>query len=82
MTLSILLEITNTGSFFPIVYYYIISKLREKFIFIFAYMQELIFYDDCPGLYVLIRDFAIGLGAVMIKTITKKENPGGKAEFV
>lgn len=43
--------------------------------FMFAYMQDLIFYDDCLGFYVLIRDFATRLGVVITKTITKNENP-------
>lgn len=47
----------------------------------FACMKELMFYDDCPGPYVLIGDFSTGLGAAMMKAVTKKENPGGKAEF-
>lgn len=79
--LSILLGITNTGSSFPIAYCYITSESRESFMFMFACMQELMFYNDCPSPYVLIGDFAAGLGAAMMKAITRKENPGGEAEL-
>ena len=81
MPLSILLVITNIGSSFPIVYCYITSKSRESFMFMFASIQELMFYDNCPGPYVLIGDFAAGLGATMMKAITRKENPDGETEF-
>lgn len=49
--------------------------------FMFACMQELIFDDHCSGPYVLIGDFAADLGAAMVKTVTRKEYPGGEAEF-
>ncbi len=32
-------------------------------LFMFACMQELMFYDECSGLYVFLGDFAAGLGA-------------------
>lgn len=47
----------------------------------FAYTQELMFYDNFPGPYVLIGDFAAGLAAAMMKAVTRKENLGGEAEF-
>ncbi|WP_375467272.1 hypothetical protein [uncultured Nostoc sp.] len=74
---SVLLEITNTGISFSIQYCYITLESRESFMFMFAYMQELMFYDNCPSFYVLIGDFTAGLGATMMKIITRKENPGG-----
>lgn len=81
MPLSVLLGITNTGISFPVGYCYITSESRESFMFMLAYMQELMFYDHCPGSYVFIGDFAAGLGAAMVKAVTRKENLGGEAEF-
>ena len=81
MHLSVLLGITNTGTFFPVAYCYITSESKESFMFMFACMQELMFYGHCPGPFVLIGDFAAGLGAAMVKAVTRKENPGGEAEF-
>ncbi len=81
MPLSVLLGITNTGTSFPVAYCYITSELKESFMVMFAYTQELMFYDNFPGPYVLIGDFAAGLGAAMMKAVTRKENLGGEAEF-
>ena len=46
--LSVFLGITNTGFSFPAAYCYISSESKESFLFIFACMQELMFYDECP----------------------------------
>ncbi len=81
MPLSVLLGITNTGSSFPLAYCYITSESKESFMFMFACMQELIFYDHCPGPFVLIGNFAAGLGAAMVKAVTRKENLGGEVEL-
>lgn len=63
MPLSVLLGITNIGTSFPVAYCYITLEFRGSFKFIFAYMQELMFYDNCPGSYILIGDSAAGLEA-------------------
>lgn len=55
----VLLGITNTRTSFPAAYCYITSESKESFMFMFACMQELMFYNHCPGLYVLIGDFAL-----------------------
>ena len=39
-------------------------------------MQELMFYDECPGPYVILGDFAAVLGAAMMKTVNQNELPG------
>lgn len=82
MSLSVLLRITNTRSSFFVAYCYVILESKESFIFMFACIQELIFYENCPDYDVLIADFAIGLGIAMMKVVKKKENPGSKAEFL
>ena len=81
MPLSVLLGITNTGLSFPAAYCYISSESRESFLFMFACMQELMFYDKCPGPYVILGDFAAGLGAAMMKTLNQNEVPGGEAQI-
>lgn len=53
MPLSVLLGIINTGLFFLAAYYYISFESKESFLFIFAYMQELMFYDKCPDSYII-----------------------------
>ena len=47
-----------------------------------ACMQKLIFYNYCLSFYFLIGDFAISLGAIIVKVITRKENLGTKAKFI
>lgn len=81
MPLSVLLGITNTGLSFPAVYCYISFESKESFLFMFAYMQELMFYDEYPGPYVILGDFAAGLRAAMMKTLNKNGVPGGKAQI-
>ena len=44
-------------------------------------MQKLIFYNECPGHYIILRDFPAGLGATMMKTINHNEIPSGKAQI-
>ncbi len=83
MPLSVFLGITNTGLSFPAAYYYISSELKESFLFMFTYMQEIMFYDECPGPYIIIlEDFAAGFGAAMMKTLNQNEIPGGEAQIV
>lgn len=73
--------ITNTGLSFPAAYCFINSKSKESFLFVFACMQELMFYDKCPGFYTILGGFAAGLGAAMMKTLTQNEVRGGEAEI-
>lgn len=44
-------------------------------------MQELMFYDECPGFCTILGGFAAGLGAAMMKTLTQNEVRGGEAEI-
>lgn len=81
MLLSVLLGITNTETSFLVAYCYITSESKESFMFLFAYIQELIFYDYSPDCYDLIGDFAAGLEVAMVKTVTKREYPVSEAEF-
>lgn len=80
MPLSVLLGITNTGSSFPAAYCFISSESKESFLFMFAGMKELMFYDQCVGPNVILGDFAAGLGAAMVKAVNLREMPGGEAE--
>lgn len=73
--------ITNTGLPFPAAYCFINSKSVESFLFVFACMQELMFYDECPGFYTILGGFAAGLGVAMMKTLTQIEVRGGEAEI-
>ena len=81
MPLSVLFGITNTGLSFPAAYCYISSESKESFLFMFACMQELMFYDECPGPYVILGDFAAGLRAAMMKILNQNEVSGGKAQI-
>lgn len=81
ITLSLLLGITNTKTIFLMAYYYITSKSRKSFIFIFIWIHKLIFYDYCPGFYILISNFAVNLKVAIVKVIIRKENLSGKAKF-
>ena len=54
MPFSVLLGITNTGSFFPAAYCFISSESKESFLFMFAFMEELMFYDQCVGPNVIL----------------------------
>ena len=47
----------------------------------FEYMQELMFYNECPGPHVILLNFATGLGAAMMKTLNQNEVPGGETQF-
>ena len=80
MPLSVLLGITNTGSSFPAAYCFISLESKESFLFMFACMEELMFYDQCVGPNVILGDFAAGSGAAMIKAVNPREMPGGEAE--
>ena len=79
MPLSVLLGITNTRSSFTAAYRFISSESKESFLFMFACMEELMFYDLCVGPNVILGDFAAGLGA-MVKAVNPREKPGGEAE--
>ncbi len=39
------------------------------------------FYDECPGPYIILRDFAASLGATIMKTLNQNEVPSGKAHI-
>ncbi len=45
----------------------------------FAPMQELMFYDECLGLYITQGDFAAGLEAAMMKILNRNEISSGEA---
>ncbi len=47
----------------------------------FPYMQELMFYNECPGSYIILGDFAAGLGAAMMKTINQNKVLSGEAQI-
>lgn len=79
MPLSVLLGIINTGLFFLAAYYYISFESKKSFLFIFAYMQELMFYDKCPDSYIILGDFAAGFEAAMMKTPSQNEVLSGEA---
>ncbi|MCJ1347009.1 hypothetical protein MMC31_005229 [Peltigera leucophlebia] len=81
MPLSVLLGITNTGLYLPAAYWYISFESKESCLFMFAYMQEFMFYDECLGPYVSFGDSAAGLGAAMMKTLNQNEVPGGEAQI-
>lgn len=69
MPLSVLLRVTNTGSSFFAIYYFISLESKKSFLFIFACMEELMFYDQCARPRVILGDFAAKLGAVMVKVV-------------
>lgn len=48
---------------------------------IFVCMKESIFCDYCTDFYVFICNFAVSLGAAMVKVVTKKENLNYEAKF-
>lgn len=80
MPLSVLLGITNTGSSFPAAYCFISSESKESSLFMFACMEELMFYDQCVGPNVILGDCAAGLGAAMVKAVNPREMPGGETK--
>lgn len=45
----------------------------KSFLFMFACMEGLIFYDQCVGLNVILGDFATRLGVAMIKVVNPQE---------
>ncbi|MCJ1346371.1 hypothetical protein MMC31_004587 [Peltigera leucophlebia] len=77
MPLSVLLGITNTGSFFPAAYCFISLESKESSWFMFACMKELMFYDQCQR---YSWGLAAGLGVAMVKAVNPQEMPGGEAK--
>ena len=67
MLLSLLLGVTNTLKSFSVAYCYVSSESSEAFMFINACLQDLYFYDDCPGPAVIIGDFSAGLSSAMLQ---------------
>ena len=67
MPLSILVGVTNTMASLPVAYTFICSESAEAFRFVNACCKELFFWDDCPGLAVMLKDFSLGLSAAMAR---------------
>ena len=66
MPLSSLVGTTNTAKTFTMAYCFVTSKSTEAFSFINWCVQDLIFYDNCPGPAVMIGDFSAGLSSAMV----------------
>lgn len=74
LPLSTLVGVTNTMRTFTVAYCFITSESAESFLFIFKCLQDLIFYDECPGPGVILGDFAAGLVAAMLKKRSQTRN--------
>lgn len=77
LPLSLLCEITNTISTFPVAYCYIRSESTVAFVFINECLKELLFFDKCPGPSVMLRDFSAGLIQAMLKTMQQTRLEAG-----
>lgn len=65
--MSVLVEKANTQRTFPAAYCFITLESLEAFQFITQYINDLFFYDDCPGPKVTVGDFNVGLTAEALR---------------
>lgn len=71
--LSIYFNIINIRLSFFIIYYYIKFKLKKSFLFIFWYMQEFMFYNKFSSFYIILKNFNIDFGVVIIKILNQNK---------
>lgn len=67
LPLSVLVGKSNPNKNFHVAYCVITSESAEAFAFITQYMNDLFFYDNCPGPSVTVGDFSSGLSAEALR---------------
>lgn len=77
MPLSGLIGITNTMSTFPVAHCFIKSESTPAFVFINECLEDLFFFDDCPGPAVMLGDFSVGLSQAMLKQCSRPDQKRG-----
>jgi len=66
LSLSVIVEITNTFKTFSLAFCFIISELTEAFKFVNTQLKKLMFYDH-SGSAVIVENFSKNLNTVMIR---------------
>ena len=65
--LSMLIIVTNIDINFFITYCFVISKSIETFLFLYDYIKNLLFYNECFDFVILLNNFVIELIISIIK---------------
>lgn len=81
MLSSVFLGITNTGSSFLTIFFFINSESKESFMVMFTCMKELMFYEQCVEPNNTFGYFVAGLGSAMVKAVNPREMPGEEAKI-